>query len=194
MSMLGFRSRAVLFAVLTLLSTATPALGSVLIGLELDELTAQADRIVLGRVVWEEPVRRGNGHIHTRFRVQVERDLRGTGDEEIIVETLGGRIGELAMRVEGSPSLKVGDRAVVFVESDGGTVFRPIGMAQGVMRVRREGGQEIVSPQTRGMLLLKRNVDGRLVRSAGPLPREERLDTFLSRVRELVAQQPGALP
>lgn len=189
--MLGFRSLAVPFVAAVVLAAGTPAQGSVLMGLDLDELTAQADRIVLGRVVWAEPVRHGNGHIHTRFRVQVERDLRGSGDEEIIVETLGGQIGDLAMRVEGSPSLQIGDRAVVFVESEGGAVFRPIGMAQGVMRVRRQRGEEMIAPQTRGMLLVRRDAAGRLVRSAGPLPREERLDTFLSRVRNIVAQQQG---
>lgn len=189
--MLRIGSRALLFGVLAVLAAATPARGSVLIGLDLDELTAQADRIVLGRVVWAEPIRHQNGHIHTRFRVQVERDLRGSGDQEIIVQTLGGRIGELAMRVEGAPSLQVGDRAVVFVEDDGHAVFRPVGMAQGVMHVHRESGREMVAPDSRGMLLLRRDASGRLVRTAGPLPRKEQLDTFLSRVRDIVARERG---
>jgi hypothetical protein len=76
---------------------------------------------------------------------------------------------------------------VVFVR-DGGpyTAFRPVGMGQGVMRVRMERGVETVAQNREGLMLMRRNADGRLERSLGALPEKARLDTFLLRVRDIV--------
>jgi hypothetical protein len=62
-------------------------------------------------------------------------------------------------------------------------------MGQGVMRVRMEEGVETVKQTREGMMLMRRNAKGRLERSAGALPKKERLDTFLSRVRSIVEQR-----
>ena len=177
-----------------ILMASVPADASVVIALDLQELTAEADRIVVGRVVWVEPIRTGNGMIRTRYRIRVEQDLRGSGDREIIVETMGGRIGRLAMRVEGAPSFVLGDRAVVFVRGSGDAIFRPVGMAQGVMRIERETGRDMVVPNRRGALLVRPDARGTLVKSAGPLNQRERLDVFLSRVREIIEAERGETP
>ena len=91
------------------------------------------------------------------------------------------------MRVEGEPSFTVGERVVVFVR-DGGpyTAFRPVGMGQGVMRVRMERGVETVTQNREGLMLMRRNADGRLERSLGALPGKARLDKFLLRGRDIV--------
>lgn len=178
-------------AFVCVLMMAAPTNASVLIALDLEELTAEADRIVLGQVVWSEPVRRANGMIRTRYRIQVDQDLRGSGDSEIVVETLGGRIGRLGLRVEGAASFALHQKVVVFVQNDGGTVFRPVGMAQGVMHVEHQNGRDMVVPSRRGMLLVRPGARGVLVKSAGPLPGPERLDAFLSRVREIIDAQRG---
>jgi hypothetical protein len=193
--MLRFPLGAATAAALTyILMASAPVDASVVIALDLQELTAEADRIVVGQVVWSEPIRVANGTIRTRYRVQVEQDLRGSGDREIIVETLGGQIGRLGMRVAGAPSFALGDRAVVFVREDGDAIFQPVGMAQGVMRVERENGRDMVVPSRRGMLLLQRNEGAVRVKGAGPLAEREPLDLFLSRVRTIIEAQRGQTP
>ncbi|MGB3052989.1 MAG: hypothetical protein WBB42_18445, partial [Polyangiales bacterium] len=62
--------------VVALLST-SPADGSVVEGLELEELAAEADRIVLGRVLFSESFLRRDGQIWTWHRISVEREIRG---------------------------------------------------------------------------------------------------------------------
>lgn len=168
-----------------------PASASIVEALDLEELTAQADCIVLGRVVWAEPILHSDGKISTWSRIEVERTLRGTdpAQREILVETLGGQIGDIGMRVAGEPSFAVGERALVFVRDDGKSVFRPVGMAQGVMRVRRQGGSDTVAPSRTDLALVRRNEKGGLVRSKGPLTREEDLERFLGRVRTIVRAQ-----
>ena len=182
---------------LATLITASSAHGSLVQALDLSELVAQSDRIVVGRVVLAEVFQRGDGSITTWYRVEVERELRSdapTRDEEpeVIVQVLGGQIGDLGMRVEGEPRFSVGERAVIFMREGNQLAFRPVGMAQGVMRIRMDEGAETVFQSREGLLLVRRGPDGLLKRSPGALPRKERLDAFLDRVRTIVRQQGGA--
>jgi len=181
---------------LAVLVVASPANGSVVQALELQELVAHADRIVLGRVLFSESFQSPNGQLGTWHRIAVERELRGSApdEQEVIVETLGGQIGDIAMRVEGEPSFTVGERVLVFMR-DGGpyTAFRPVGMGQGVMRVRTEQGVETVRQNREGMMLMRRNAQGRLERSLGALPDKQRLDALLSKLRVIVEQRAGGI-
>jgi len=174
----------------------SPANGSIVQGLELQELVAHADRIILGQVLFSESFQRADGQLGTWHRIAVEREIRGSApdEQEVIVETLGGQMGDIAMRVEGEPSFRVGERVLVFVR-DGGpyTAFRPVGMGQGVMRVRMERGIETVAQNREGLMLMRRNADGRLERSLGALPEKARLDTFLLRVRDIVEANAGGI-
>ncbi len=173
---------------------ASPAEGSIVRGLELDELVRSADSIVLGRVVFSESFVRRDGQIGTWHRIDVEREIRGpgAGDTEVIIETLGGRVGDVAMKVEGEPSLDVGERVIVFISGGGPyTAFRPVGMSQGVMRVQREQAGDIVRQSREGLMLMRRNGEGRLERTLGALPRPERLDALLGRLDEMVRKADG---
>jgi hypothetical protein len=183
-------------ALLAVLVVASPANGSVVQALELQELVAHADRIVLGRVLFSESFRRPDGQLGTWHRIAVERELRGSvpDEQEVIVETLGGQIGDIAMRIEGEPTFTVGERVLVFMR-DGGpyTAFRPVGMGQGVMRVRTEQGVETVRQSREGMMLMRRNAQGRLERSLGALPDKQRLDALLAKLRGIVGQSAGGI-
>jgi len=173
---------------------ASPANGSIVEGLELQELVSHADRIVLGRVLFSESFQRRDGQIGTWHRIAVEREIRGNApdEQEVIIETLGGHIGDIAMRVEGEPSFRVDERVLVFIR-DGGpyTAFRPVGMGQGVMRVHMEQGIEMVSQSREGLMLVRRNAKGRLERTLGALPEKERLDRLLLKLRDIVEKNAG---
>ena len=176
---------------LTVALVASPAQGSIVQGLDLQELVAYADRIIVGRVLFSESFQRPDGQLGTWHRIAVEREIRrGAPDEqEVIVETLGGQMGVVAIRVEGEPSFEVGERVIVFMR-DGGpyTAFRPVGMGQGVMRIRREQGVDTVTQNRDGLMLMRRNAKGLLERSPGALPVKERLDNLLSKLRGIVAE------
>lgn len=177
---------------LAALLVASPADASIVQGLELPELVRHADRIVLGRVLFSESFQRPDGQLGTWHRIGVEREIRGRApdEREVIVETLGGQIGDVGMRVDGEPSFTVGERVLVFIR-DGGpyTAFRPVGMGQGVMRVRMKRGVETVTQNREGLMLVRRNAQGRLEKSLGGLPDKERLDALLLKLRDIVEQQ-----
>lgn len=181
-------------ALLGAILLASPADASIVKGLELEELVDEAERIVLGRVLFSESFQRRDGTLGTWHRIQVESDLRGNAvdEREVIVETLGGRMGEIGMRVEGEPSFELGERVIVFMEGGGPyTAFRPVGMGQGVMRVRTEQGVETVRQSREGLMLLRRDAQGSWQKSRGALPEKERLDAFLTKLRVLLEQRAG---
>ena len=191
--MLRFKSLPVLMGVLAAALWASPSDASIVQALELDELVERSDRIFIGHVVLSESFPYENGTIGTWHRIVVERNIRGAqpGDVEVLLETLGGSIDGIAMRVEGEPQFVVGERVLVFAQRGDVQAFRPVGMGQGVMRIRREAGVDHVRQTREGMVLMRRNTQGLLRKAPGALPREERLDTFLSRVRTLVDREAG---
>ena len=193
--MLNFKSLPVFMGVLAVVLWARPSDASIVRALELEELVDRADQILLGRVVFSECFEYPNGTLGTAHRILIERDVRGNAPEEpeVIVETLGGHLGDLAMRIEGEPTFDVGERVVVFARGAGDYLaFRPVGMGQGVMRVRTVQGVDRVRQTRAGMMLMRRNARGVLEKSQGALPEEERLDRFLDRVRSLVERKAGA--
>jgi len=173
---------------------AAPADGSVVQGLELEELAAEADRIVLGRVLFSESFVRPDGQIWTWHRIGIEREIRGRApdEQELILETLGGQIDDIGMRVEGEATFSVGERVLVFAHGGGPySAFRTVGMAQGVMRVRRAQGVDTVHQSREGLMLVRRDAQGRLKRNFGAVPQPERLDAFLSKLEDLAKKQEG---
>ena len=72
-----------------------PAHASIVQGLELEELVAHADRIVLGRVLFSRVLSGvATVTIGTWHRIAVERELRGQApdEQEVMVETLGSEV------------------------------------------------------------------------------------------------------
>ena len=59
------------------------------------------------------------------------------------------------------------------------------------MRVRTEQGVETVTQNRKGLMLMRRNAQGRLERSQGALPEKERLDALLSKLRGIVEKSAG---
>lgn len=186
------RTIATAILLLSFVGVSFPARGSIVQALDLEDLVDQSDGILLGCVVLSESFVLPNGMLGTSHRIEVERDLQGrvSGEDEVVVETLGGRIGRIGMRVEGEPSFVTGERVIVFVcEGKGYAAFRPVGMGQGVMRVRTVDGVETVSQTREGMLLMRRGAKGDLERSPGALPNREPLDAFLSRLHTILERK-----
>lgn len=174
---------------------AVPADASIVQALTLDELVEESEQILVGEVLLTESFVRSNGTLGTWHRVRVERGLWGVPpeDREVIIETLGGHIGDLAMRVEGEPTFEEGERVILFVRGAGPyTMARPVGMSQGVMRVSDEQGEPMVSQNQKEMMLVRRNAQGRLEKSLGALPRPVRLERFLQTVQGLIDQKARA--
>lgn len=167
------------------------ATASVVRALDLEELTRKADCIAVAQVIHTEAVLNSDRTISTWSRLRVQTRLQGetSMDEEIIIETWGGQIGDIGMQVEGEPSFAVGERVIVFARKGRETTLRAIGMGQGVFRIRTEGSIDVVAPSRHGMQLVRRNDSGVLQKSTGALAKDESLAHFLERVKALLEAQ-----
>ncbi|HEU4402248.1 MAG TPA: hypothetical protein VFT43_09095 [Candidatus Polarisedimenticolia bacterium] len=173
-----------------------PATAAVLPWLGLEEITAQAEVIVLGKVERLEGGWSDDGRIIvTRVTLAVEHPVKGGPRERVVLEVPGGRVGDLAMVASGAPLFAPGERVIVFLEPSGtpapdGT--RPnlavVGWNLGAMRVRRDAasGRDLVDDQTGGAIYLDRQ--GRPVDPGrqGRGPRE--LGQFLRDIAGIVAR------
>jgi hypothetical protein len=96
-----------------------PAAASLAFAVGLDELVRRSQRVVVSEPLdvesrWETVGKRR--HIVTYTRVRALELLRGVPleEEELMVRTLGGRVGDLAELVHGEAVLTLGHRAVLF--------------------------------------------------------------------------------
>ena len=79
-----------------------------------EELTSTSQLIVQARVgtafaQWE------NKNIYTYTQLQVIESIKGSAPEKVTVKQLGGRVGQDALDVPGTPKLNEGDEVVLFL-------------------------------------------------------------------------------
>jgi hypothetical protein len=167
--------------------------------MDLEDMSAKADVIVLGTVESTESRWSDDGRIIvTRAFVTVERPLKGGPRARVLVETPGGRVGDLAMVASGAPVFHPGERVVLFLEPTGGPAggaaskgFVPrygvVGWNQGRMIVRRDPGtgRDLVEDRTAGALYLDHQGNPLGAGRSGKGPAE--LQQFLLEVEHLIA-------
>ncbi|MBM3770118.1 MAG: hypothetical protein FJW27_02305 [Acidimicrobiia bacterium] len=126
----------------------TPAAhATVLVPVDLRELSREAGAIVRGRVVsvashWTDD-RRG---VETRGTLDVESSLKGSLGEAVTFRVPGGRVRRVRSIVVGAPQFALDERVIVFLGHRGPSVPHVIGLGQGVYRIRAEGPIERVTP------------------------------------------------
>ena len=196
MSAQARRSTLALGALAAALLASLPAAATTSEALDMRELVRRADETVVATAVDSRVHRDGHRRIVTDVTLRVERALQGTArvGGRIVVRRLGGAIGDLGMRIEGEPSFEIGGRYLLFLRRLPGTgVLRPVGMSQGVMRVRRGGtAGEVVEPGAQGLRLMRRT-GGALVPAPAALPEARPLDRVIAEVTDLVAADRGTL-
>jgi len=138
--------------------------------LSVGELTAEAKRIVHGRVTDVQSGRDEFGAPATWVTIAVSRALKGQVSGQLTIKQFGADEplpdGAIFV-VAGLPRYALGEEIVLFLRGDSGRGFTsPVGLGQGVYRVTRAGGEAFV-------------------RSDLPAAKQD-LDTFLSAVERSV--------
>ncbi len=165
--------------------------------MDLKEITAKADVIVLGSVESAESGWSDDGRIIvTRVTVLVESTFKGGPRARVLVETPGGKVGDLAMVAAGAPVFHTGERVVLFLEPSGGASAGSdplprhgvVGWNQGRMTVRHDPrtGRDQVEDRTAGTLYLDRQGKPIGPERSGKGPAE--LQQFLREVKRLVGE------
>jgi hypothetical protein len=154
--------------------------------LDLAELTAQAERIVVAQVLssksdWDSSHRT----IHTRIEIKVEEAWKGAvaPGEHIVIVQSGGSVGNIEMRVHGMPGFAIGEKTVLFLAGQAAT--RVVGMSQGKRSLRWDGtAKRWVAESPEHSAVVRRDSQGQLQ----PVPAEPAvgLEELRERVRALV--------
>jgi len=117
--------------------------------LPLDRQCAEARIIAVARA--EDQVSAWNPEktrIYTETRFTLEEVLKGKVSSSLTVRQLGGRVGDIAQSVAGSPVFVKGRRYVLFLAPLADGKYRIVGFSQGCYPiVSDQEGKERISPQ-----------------------------------------------
>jgi len=169
---------------------------------EIDSLISQADYIV--RVVvrsatpeWREHA--GRRYIGTKVVLEIREVVKGAPPAPLVLDLIGGRIGQEEMVIEGMPVFHAGDQHVLFVHSEQKNMFPLVALMHGVYPIIREGrtGEEFVF-RSNGQPLQKAEdvslsmTEPRAGRPPATLARPLTAAAFLRQIRErATATQPS---
>jgi hypothetical protein len=121
------------------------------------ELVNGADYIVRARVadVTSERMDRPGGPalIRTRVTLEVIETLAGAPPEKPVLFVLGGKVGDLEMRVDGVPLFEVGKEEVMFVAGNGRTFYPLYAAMHGRYPIQRDAAGREVMLRSNGVAL-----------------------------------------
>lgn len=159
--------------------------------LSLADLVSKAEYIVVARAGQRHSRWHANGKlIVTDVDLRIERALKGDTrpGEEIIATVLGGAVDGLGMQVPGEANFETDALAVVFLYTSLPSAdLRVVGMSQGVLPVRRQGGELSVLPGGAGGVLMAPDASGQLVASPDALAIPRPLNDVVGEILKQVA-------
>jgi hypothetical protein len=135
-------------AVICLLLSASPR-ATIVIAPSFEELVREADVVFEGEVIDTTSritVEGGAETIVTDVSFRVGRMLKGTSGPVMVLEFLGGVVGDRGFRVDGVPTFARGDRDVIFADTSQRLVSPLVRVMHGRLRITKDGpaGQESV--------------------------------------------------
>ena len=114
---------------------------------DFNTLVNSADYVVRGVVKavnseWRE--KNGHNYIATKVEVEVREVIRGTPPARVVLDMVGGRVGEDELVVEGAPKFQVGDEDILFVHGNGQMLSPLVALMHGRYPIFRDAktGQE----------------------------------------------------
>jgi hypothetical protein len=135
---------------------------------DFDQLVNDADYVVRATVrtvtcEWREnPERPGQKYIGTRVGLEVHEVLKGSPASPLVLDLVGGRIGEDELIIAGAPRFLVNQESFLFVRGNGRQVVPLVGLSHGhypVRRDKRTGTDQVM--HSNGRLLYSEHEIGR---------------------------------
>ncbi|MFW5878648.1 MAG: hypothetical protein ACOCVR_02415 [Myxococcota bacterium] len=129
--------------ILALAAPASVLQAATVLGLTVDELAEQSERVVRARVVSREAeIDDSVGLVFTYTTLEVLEDLAGEGPSRIVLRQLGGEAEGMGIAVEGDARFEVGEEVVVFVRSGdaSGRLVHLEALSLGKFRIERPEG------------------------------------------------------
>ena len=123
---------------------ALPAHATTVVPPKFEELVNESDyivRAVVKSVTSEWREKQGQRHIFTFVELEVLEVIHGTPPQPLVLEMLGGQVGDEAMVVQGVPRFEVGQEDILFVRGNGRQFYPLTAAMHGRYPVMREKGK-----------------------------------------------------
>ena len=155
---------------LAVLGIASTAVATTLVPLSFEEVVAQAEWVVIGRVAdiaYEMTADRE--HLYTFVTLDDVVTLEGSGAQEdtMTLRLSGGHVGDEHCLFVGMPEFELGQKVFLFVHQNGDAICPLVGWTQGYFRVVEEGAREVVKDYSRNPVV-GISAEGNLERADGP--------------------------
>lgn len=147
---------AVLLTAVSVLMFANSAWATLVKYSPISTMAKRADRVVMGRVLKVEAVRKGKT-IVTRTTIAVQQSLKfAGGTKTVVVESLGGEVGNYGVHVEGTAKFAIGEDVLVFLRQHATqTHFRLISMSLGKFSLAKVGQEIVAKRNLRGLSVMR---------------------------------------
>ncbi len=131
-------------AVLSLLALIPAARATTVIAPDFDSMVGSSDYIVRATVMsvtsaWRDnPDQPGRRYIGTLVTLDVKEVIKGTPPSPLILDLVGGRVGDQELTIEGAPKFTAGQESILFIKGNGRQIIPLVGMSHGIYPVRRD--------------------------------------------------------
>ena len=116
---------------------------------DFNQLVNEADYIVRATVKSVTSEWRQNGaqrHIFTHVELEVREVITGTPPQPLVLEMLGGKVGNEEMAIAGAPKFAVGQEDILFVQGNGRNIYPLFAIMHGRYPILKDAaGQEYVA-------------------------------------------------
>ena len=135
--------RVLAISLVCLLFGLPPVRATTVVPPEFSQLVNESDYIVRAVVKsvaseWRED--QGHRHIFTFVELDVREVLAGSPPQPLILQMLGGRVGDEELTVSGAPKFAVGDEDVLFIQGNGKNISPLFAIMHGRYPVMKEKG------------------------------------------------------
>jgi hypothetical protein len=149
---------------------------------DFNTLVSQADyvvRAVVKSVTPEWREHKGEKFIVSKIELEVQEVIKGTPPTPLVLDIVGGKIGDEELKVEGAPTFLVGDEDILFVQGNGHQIYPLVAMMHGRYPIFRDA-------KTGEKLVLRSN--------GMPLYSEQDVSLPMNKLSAAKAQDPAAKP
>jgi hypothetical protein len=157
-----------------------------LIALQLSDLVAQSDLIVVARAE-SESSRYQQGLIVSDVSLHVITSLKGASKpgSDLVVTHLGGSVGQVGLQVPGAAHFDLGVNVLVFLRRSAQGDLNVTGMSQGVLPIDSSGPTAQVTMGSGDAALMQRDDNGAF-RPAPKQVTQRPLDSVMSEIQQLL--------
>ena len=122
----------------------SPVRATTIIAPDFDQLVNTADYVVRATVKSVKSEWRANPdnpqkpYIATLVELEVHEVISGNPPSPLVLDLVGGRIGDKELMVDGAPRFETGQESILFVQGNGRQIVPLVGMRHGHYPVRRD--------------------------------------------------------